>query len=281
MLSHKKVGHHLLIAAGLAIVACSWLPAVVAQVPSEPAITSDDFSNDSGLWTYHGVASRGNGLVTLLDNRTDTFSQLWFKRDLGYPFTVEFDAWGEGWGEAAIMMFYKSRDYSPSGGENNGFQPSTGAAPGYGIELDYYPYNGDPGSWGTHHVALIEDHTHNHVAYNMSTAGSFPTRVGWSRVVVIVNETHVTIDINGIRWLDVAHDFDVAYHGFGFCGGCNWNTMLFQIDNIVITEHGTPVTPRFPYEVLILVAAAVVVSARICLVIWKKLKTRSSIKTAL
>lgn len=274
MLLHKKVGYYLLTVTLFVILACPWLSVVVAQIPSTPVITADDFSTDSGLWTYHGVASRGNGVITLLDNRTDTYSQLWFKRELGYPFRLEFDAWGEGWGEAAIMMFFKDKNYVPSGGENNGFQPSTGIAPGYGIEFDYYPYNGDPGSWGTHHVALIEDNTRNHVAYNMSSTSSFPTRVGWSHVMIVVNETHVTVDINGIHWLDVDHDFDLEYQGFGFCGGCNWNKMLFQIDNVIITELGIPAPPRFPQEMFIFIAAAMVVLARAARAIINRVKNR-------
>nr|MDO8111801.1 hypothetical protein [Candidatus Sigynarchaeota archaeon] len=237
-----------------------------AASPSSPLITIDDFSGDSGLWTYRGVAIRSDGGVILLDNNTNEYSQLWFNRDLGSPFKVEFDASGVGFGDTAIMMFYKNRNFNPS--SSNGFQAGSGPAPGYGIEFDYYAYSGDPGSWGTSHVGLLEDHTTNHVAYNMSSATSFPLFLGWVKVVVAINETHVSVDINGTRWLDVNHTFSMSNRAFGFCGGCNWNTMLFKIDNMKITEYGdTPAQP-FPYQSLVyllLVAGAVVIGTRVTL----------------
>jgi hypothetical protein len=249
-----------LIHAGVLLVASC----VTAASPSSPVITTDDFSGDSGLWTYKGVATRSNGEVMLLDNNTNEYSQLWFNRDLGSPFKVEFDASGVGLGDTAIMMFYKNRNFNPT--KDNGFQSGSGLAPGYGIEFDYYAYNGDPGSWGTSHVALVEDHTTNHVAYNMTSAGSFPLFNGWVKVVVDVNETHVSVEINGTRWLDVNHTFSTNNRAFGFCGGCNWNTMHFKIDNVKITEYGDVPAQPINYQILVyvlIVAGAVIVGIRV------------------
>jgi hypothetical protein len=251
---------------GLVLFGATFLLAVFpagAASPVSPTVTTDNFTTDTGDWTYAGVTTRGNGVVTLLDNTTNSFGQLWFKRDIGSPFTVSFEAYGVGLGQDVVVMFYKDRDFTPS--STNGFQSDSGLSPGYGVEFDYYPYDPygiNPGNWWQSYVALISDNTEDNIAYNISNAS--PTSFGWVNVVIAVNETHVSVYVNNTRWLDVNYAFNPQYSGFGFCGGCNWRAMQFQITNVTLTENNSPsVQPvSINFTAVMMIAGVVIVGAR-------------------
>lgn len=88
---------------------------------------ADDFSADSGLWSYVGSAYRdaGAGNVVLTQNNNAQVGVLWLRdREIrDRKFTVEFSylAGGGTGADGIVLMFYKNKNYSPGGGGVIGF----------------------------------------------------------------------------------------------------------------------------------------------------------------
>jgi hypothetical protein len=157
----------------------AWLAfTVIAE--NGAAATTDDFSTDSGLWTYSGSAYRdpAGENVVLTEDITWSWGQAWFTGKAPETFVARFrylsggdpgESRGTG-GDGIVLMFYKSADYSPTypdHGGSLGFSAAPHASqtpvPGYGVELDAFP-NGEYSDPSDNHIALIKDRPGNHLA---------------------------------------------------------------------------------------------------------------------
>ena len=155
---------------------------IKAQPPTTESY-SDDFSVDSGLWTYSGDAYREEIDQTLVLNKGEWFQRgiVFFKHPISSSFTVSFSYLiGEGYsglsGDALILFFY-----TPNNSTLLGSGPASQSNSGYGIEFDGWsnwdsdfvglngglinPPTGDPYD---NHIALIEGSVGNHLVYSAS-----------------------------------------------------------------------------------------------------------------
>jgi hypothetical protein len=190
----------------------------------------DDFSTDTGQWTYLGAASRTNGYMQVCPIGGG-WGQGRFSQAIDTPFICDFD-WRIGDGNGAdglVMMFYKDMAYSPGAGGSIGFDGSNG----YGIEFDQY--TGNPGDPGAPHIGLIQNSATNHLIAVIDPRVRDAT---WHHAQVRVDPTsnaiNVFIDYSTspiISWTGV---IDTSFSGFGFSaatGGLNDN---HRVDNVRI-----------------------------------------------
>jgi len=226
--------------------------ALVAMTASSAfALTeSDDFSTDSGLWTYTGSAAydpAGYARMTVaVDNQ---IGQAWFVDDLTKPFTAEFRYFtGLGTpqgGDGLVFMFYKDAAYTPGHGGWLAFNPPDVAATaaGYGIELDSFFNSAGAFNWDSvdgftgRHIALIEDSVTNHLDGANSSLLSDDL---WHDVVVTVGQNTITATVDGTLVVDWTGTIDRTYGGVGFGGGTGIGTDDVQrIDDFVLTYDDT------------------------------------------
>ena len=223
----------------------------VGLAPSAFAVTvSDDFSTDSGLWTYTGSAvydPAGYARMTVaVDNQ---IGQAWYTDDLTKPFTAEFDYFtGLGTpqgGDGLVFMFYKDAAYTPGHGGWLAFNPPSVAATaaGYGIELDSFFNASGAFNWDSvdgftgRHIALIEDSVTNHLQGANSTLLSDDL---WHHVVVTVGQSSIQAAVDGTTVINWTGTIDRTYAGIGFGGGTGISTDDVQrIDNFVLTYDAT------------------------------------------
>jgi hypothetical protein len=213
---------------------------------------NDDFSTDTGRWTYWGSASRiGTSYVELTPALNSQTGQIWFDQTITSGMTVEFDYWigdlGGGGADGMAFMFYKDPTYAPVGGGSMGFDLSNG----YGIELDHWPNGGDPSA---EHIGLIEDNTANHLASSNENIDNS----AWHHARVVVGTDTVTVyhDDMGTAIFSWTGVLDTTFGGFGFTaatGGANSRQLVDNVEiqwgpphvnlihNNLITNHNTGV----------------------------------------
>lgn len=201
------------------------------------ANVSDDFSSDSGVWSRDGSARLDGGNMLLTPSEGSKVGRILLNRDVTGPFVAEFDYRmanpGNGGADGMVFMFYKDKNYAPSGGGGLGFN----ASGGYGIEFDGYsnPDQGDPNS---NHVALIQRDTSHH----LSTCSSLPySRYDgrWHHAKVTVDGGSVTVDVDGTRVLSWTGGLDRSYGGIGFAAATGGAWADHRIDNVVIRTPDT------------------------------------------
>ncbi len=189
----------------------------------------DDFSADTGLWTYYGSAYRDEKSACLVLTRPEG-SQLgvvWLNEEVGRAFTARFSL-NAGWETGAdgmVFMFYKDQDYVP------GYGLGFGGSPGYGIEVH---------TWMANDMVLIQNPGGEHLAY-------FEKPRVWGNqshdIEVRVMEDSVVVKIEGeevIRW---EGELNNTFGGMGFGastsrGGGVWNWHI--IDDVNISVHACP-----------------------------------------
>jgi hypothetical protein len=192
------------------------------------ADVADDFSRDTGLWSYSGNAYRDaqNGYIVLTSNKDLQVGNIWLNQDIASPFTIEFRyKAGEGTGaDGLTLMFYKDKNYEPGKGGWLGFSPETGeVAPGYGIEFDNYE-NSDFSDPTERHIALIKDSVVNHLrsAVDQRTEDN-----QWHQVKVEVNTRSIVVYVDGDQVINFDGDIDTNYGGLGFSAATwscnNWH----------------------------------------------------------
>jgi YVTN family beta-propeller protein len=221
---------------------------IKAQQPTTESY-SDDFSVDSGLWTYLGNAYREEIDQTLVLNKGEWFQRgiVFFKHPISSSFTVSFSYLiGEGYaglsGDALIMFFY-----TPNNSTLLGSGPASQSNSGYGIEFDGWPNwasdfvglngglinppTGDP--YDTH-ISLIEGSVGNHLVYTANDP-----RVSdyvWHQVIVQVDESSVSVYIDDGLVLQWNGTLNRTYSGFGFAGLAGGGATNYHImDDFSIT----------------------------------------------
>jgi Concanavalin A-like lectin/glucanases superfamily/Bacterial lectin/PKD domain/Carboxypeptidase regulatory-like domain len=201
---------------------------------------SDDFSTDSGYWSYGREAYRdvNNGYVVLTEPVGGQVGTLWLKTRFNQSFTVDFRYFmGGGSGaDGMTIMFYKDRDYLAGPGECEGFgaHPLCNA-PGYGIELDSYTNWFEPYS---PHVALIQDTVRNHLAV---TEDGHIGDNQWHEVHLVVGSDTVSVSLDGTEVLSWQGELVREFNSLGFSAACGGLDDWHLIDDVTITATGMPV----------------------------------------
>lgn len=203
---------------------------------------ADDFSADSGLWSYVGSAYRdaGAGNVVLTQNNNAQVGVLWLRdREIrDRKFTVEFSylAGGGTGADGIVLMFYKNKNYSPGGGGVIGFiGGDLIPVAGYGVEFDnhynYEHYGMDPSG---RHIAVIKDRANNHLKY-VNTDVVEDNR--WHQARVVVDNRNITVFVDGNKMLEYVSpgDLDRTFGGLGFSGATGAFNHWHRIDNVRIT----------------------------------------------
>ncbi len=197
----------------------------------------DDFSTDTGRWTYYGSATRKEGFLELTPNDDGQCGQIWFDEDIIKNFNVEFDyqigGLGGGGADGLVCIFYKQTGYIPQDGGSLGFVDVTGNVPGYGIEFDHW-YNSDPSS---EHIALIKDEVSNHLAWMDDDRVDDDT---WHHVKTIVDKDDIYVFIDDmVNPLFTWNGYiDRSFGGFGFTAATGGANAYHRIDNVKITYEG-------------------------------------------
>jgi len=212
----------------------------------------DDFSTDTGLWTYIGSAYRDeeHEYVVLTENINDQVGVIWLKRNVTSPFTAEFKykAGGGSGADGIVFMFYKQKNYEPGKGGYLGFNDAGGGeVPGYGIEFDnhYYFNSWDP---QTSHIALIKDSVESHLIYVSDS------RTGdneWHDVKVEVSESTINVYIDGELLFTWNGTIDRTYGGIGFSAATGILNNWHIIDDVRLTLEtyvNKPPVANFTYS---------------------------------
>jgi hypothetical protein len=174
---------------------------------------ADDFSVDTGLWTYCGNAYRDNVSddVVLTEAVNAQAGGIWLNESLRSSFTVKFKYWVGGTTGARtdgfVVKFYKQIDYSLPKGGYLGF-----SGLGYGIEFDTFRNDWDPSE---DHIALIKDSWSNHLAWVDDARVSDDS---WHNVTITVATSSIVVYLDSGRILSWNGTIDTTYGGFGFCG---------------------------------------------------------------
>jgi len=107
------------------------------------------------------------------------------------------------------------------------------AIPGYGIEFDAYGNtinNFDPTS--SSHIALVQNHTSNHLAYAVDARTEDGT---WHDVLVQFNHGAVTVSVDNAPVLSyVITNMDYTFSGVGFSAATGGGVANIVIDNVVL-----------------------------------------------
>ena len=210
---------------------------VRAQQPTQSI--SDNFSTNSGLWTYLGIAYRDptNNSLILTNSGYNQAGVAFFNYAVSGSFIANFSfICGGTKNDGLVMFFYKQNypsnlDYVDSYGANavaggrSGFN-SGSIIPGYGIEFDGWqniasefdniiggtpnPSTGDPSA---NHIALIKDFTGDHLAW-VDDQG-LPANV-WHQVSVQVQSSSVAVYLDQVLVLQWSGTLNRTYSGFGF-----------------------------------------------------------------
>ena len=200
---------------------------------------SDDFSTDTGSWTYVNSGQRTNEYIQLTPNTGGQVGQAWYTTAIHDEFVADFDYYiGGGSGaDGLVFMFYKDSVYTPITGGDLGF--SDGApVPGYGIEFDTY-YNAGFGDINNRHVGLVQDMVDNHlVQYNEPRV-----RDGqWHHARVIVQGPSVVAFIDDMTSPALSYygTIDTTFGGMGFSAATGGLTDYHRVDNFRVSWGASP-----------------------------------------
>ena len=228
------------------------LPLGACNPVAEPASISeefvDDFSIDTGMWTYIGNAYRdsANEYVVLTEHGDWQVGIAWFSQNIFSPFTAEFRyKVGGGTGaDGMVFMFYKQSGYTPGAGGHLGFSirisPSEAdPVPGYGIEFDNYYNNGygrhDPSS---NHIALIKDDGSHHLVY---VDDSRTEDNKWHTAKIVVGNSTIEVYVDDELVIVWEGTIDRTYGGIGFSATTGGLTNWHVVDDVDIL-----IPPVFP-----------------------------------
>ena len=203
----------------------------------------DNFSTDSGLWTYIGDAYRDtkNEYVVLTEPKNWQVGVIWLKEEISAPFTAKFryKAGGGTGADGLVFIFYKDTNYNPCNGEGLGFTASPGcpgghSVPGYGIEFDNWHNGFDPSG---NHIALIKDHVRNHIIY-VNDGRTEDNK--WHNVTVEVDVSSVKVILDGETLFTWSGTLNRTFGGIGFSASTGMANNWHIIDDVEITYKAYP-----------------------------------------
>ncbi len=216
-------------------------------------VIKDDFSTDSGLWTYYGNASRdaANGYVVLTENNTYQVGVIWLKQNITTPFTVKFRfKMGGGSGaDGMVFMFYKDKNYVPAPGNSLGFNSAVGSVSGYGVEFDSYPYN-EPDVGNNDHIAIVKDSVYNHLVFlPEAQEPGITDDFQWHNVTVNVFKTGIEVYVDNQPYLTWNGAIERSFSGLGFSASTGALTNWHIIDDIEILTPSKPKPKAKPFMI--------------------------------
>ncbi|MCX7021713.1 MAG: DUF2341 domain-containing protein [bacterium] len=183
------------------------------------------------------------------DLGTAIFADLDMTRLNGWVLTFDYLVGGGTGAEGFCAMFYKDEapyaDGTPSCGRGLGFTTADGdAIPGYGIEFDAHPGEGDS---NRRHVALIEDSTDNRLT--TIEDDRVCDRI-WHHVELVRLGGKLTLKLDS-DILFYEHTFntpdgDGDHGGLGFCASTGDLTNDHIIDNVLLRKWTNPM----PYSMV-------------------------------
>lgn len=205
----------------------------------------DNFSTDSGLWTYIGDAYRDtkNEYVVLTEPKNWQVGVIWLKEEISAPFTAKFryKAGGGTGADGLVFIFYKNTNYTPCGHRYLGFtacpgSPGGDSVPGYGIEFDNYDnwefdHYVDPSG---NHIALIKDHAKNHIIY---VNDSRTEDNKWHNVTVEVDVSSVKVVLDGETLFTWSGTLNRTFGGIGFSASTGFYNNWHIIDDVEIITY--------------------------------------------
>ena len=212
--------------------------APLEKMASEKGVFFDDFSTDSGMWSYVGDAYRdtANEYVVLTENKNWQVGVIWFNQSIESVFTVEFKykAGGGTGADGLVLIFYKQPDYRPGAGGCLGFSDKNGSSfPGYGIEFDNW-HNLDIKDPSANHIALIKDDTWTHLK-SIDDARTEDNK--WHNVKVVVEESEITVGVDNSTVFTWNGTINRDYEGFGFSGATGSANNWHIIDDVKINRE--------------------------------------------
>ena len=237
---------------------------LVAAPSAYAAAIADDFSSDSGLWTYTGLRQvdsslvydytayrSSNGYMVLTDNQSQVGKAV-LNQAVSPPFEASFDfrqipSTPDLDGGGMTFMFSKDVNYTRAMAGALGFMPDwppgSQIATGFGVEIDPYHNSWDPPA---PHIALIKDNTFTHLA----TVQSLPaiTDANWHHMDVDVDADAITVALDGVELLTWDGSTSTGYTGLGFSSATWWEANQRQVDNFSLTTPPPPPPPT-PYLV--------------------------------
>lgn len=221
----------------------SILSALLSFVPraASAAAVADDFSSDSGEWSYVGGAYRDAASGHVVLARPDVgmaVGQIWLAQGWNGPFraTFKYLIGGASGADGLIFMFNKQSGYEPDVGGTLGFtlppHASLGPVPGYGVEVDNWYNPGWEPTFGPH-IALVKDTVANNLAWVDATG----TRDSlWHTVEVKVEEAAVTVSVDGVERFHWSGAIDRTFSGLGFSGATGSATDWHIVDDVRIED---------------------------------------------
>jgi hypothetical protein len=196
---------------------------------------SDDFSGNSGNWTYVGDAHRSGGRLEIVPASPDKVGVAWLKQDVRYPFVVEFKAQTSSSGEGMVFMFHHDKSYTPAGGSNLGYQPASGSTSGWGVELDTQTSYGDDAS--APHISLIHDSVDSDF-WKMDTSHNFNDGK-WHTYKITIEWYTITLVFDGKQiWQFSDYSFKAAGSGMGFSAASGAGGGSFKVDDFKLQKPG-------------------------------------------
>jgi parallel beta-helix repeat protein len=190
----------------------------------------DDFSIDTGLWTYYGNALRTGGYCRLTQNANGLVGRALYNQPIQSAFIAEFDflAGGGNGADGMAMNFFKEA-YTPAAGGLLGCVDGDQTTLGYSVEFDnYYNGGGDPSA---NHIAITQNHFLNHLA-SVNDARTEDNIWHHAKVVVIGTSITVYVDDMATPLLSWNGVVDMTYGGFSFSAGTGGLNNNHFVDNI-------------------------------------------------
>lgn len=224
-----------------------------AQAAPQAAVSrwvTDDFSTNTGLWTYveNAYWDSVNRYAVITKPLLNQGGFLWYKSPVKPPFVIEFryTAGGGTGAEGLVFLFNKMRGYEHQyhGGCLHFGATSSCTAPGYGIEFDE-EMNGFDSSGD--HIALIANTPSNHLAV---AHGAGLGESKWHNVRISVSKDNVTVLFDGVTMIDytsVGKFAATTYTNIGFSGTTGALTNNHLIDDVRLLQLTEPsLTPLPP-----------------------------------
>lgn len=210
-------------------------------LPDNTITIEDDFSEDSGYWTYQGTAHRDteNEYLVLVTPVQSTWGHIWLKQSVDDPFSVSFryKAGGGNGGGGLILLFYQKTEIDaydwPEQTTNVAGAVISGRynTNGYAIELDNYKNSRHIDDPSDRHIAL-RDSSKQHLAFSNDQR----TRDNqWHEVLVNVTETQVKVYLDSELSFDWDGTINPINSAFGFGAACGAATGYYIIDDVSLT----------------------------------------------
>lgn len=200
---------------------------------------------DPFTWEFSesAIYDSDNGYTILVPAQNWVRGQLWFAHPITQPFVAryrfrspfDYNLSAEG----QIFVFYAHRDYEPGIGGTIGFMEGFDACDtkqagcgGFGFKVDHWQSSECEDF--RHHFALVYDTTSNNLTDIVQDVRTIDGQ--WHDVVVTVEETTITIDLDGKQLIHWEGVIDRTHGTMGFIsstGGLNNEYVVDDIEIIV------------------------------------------------